>query len=307
MNILDRIICKIKSGDVHDEPLKFEDFPALFRGADAYSLAQQKIFYRVLFFELLLFVVATLISMINLPWPSMGISQAVALFGALACAVYLYAAKPDRHWYSARAVAESVKTVTWRYVTKAEPFQTDDSSARAHFVKILNEIVNQNRDVAKRFSTDLHGIQVTPRMGELRQATSDNRKLVYIQGRVIDQQNWYARKNMMNSCLAKRSFILLISCIVLGGVFAICRIRFPQASVWPTDVFVGLASAALAWSQAKRFSELAASYSLAAYEISMIRAQSDEVLDDSALSKFVGDAENAFSREHTQWAARRDI
>ncbi|MDP2232339.1 MAG: SLATT domain-containing protein, partial [Actinomycetota bacterium] len=129
----------------------------------------------------------------------------------------------------------------------------------------------------------------------------------YVAGRVVEQQSWYARKNKVNACLARRSFFALACCLVVAGILAICRVRFIEAAIWPTDVFVGLATTVLAWTQAKRFSELAASYSLAAYEISVVRLQSESIHDPEALSKFVGDAENAFSREHTQWVARKDV
>src|SRR5690606_15189811 len=36
--------------------------------------------------------------------------------------------KPDRIWYNARAVAESVKTLTWRYMMRAEPFQATEET-----------------------------------------------------------------------------------------------------------------------------------------------------------------------------------
>ena len=62
----------------------------------------------------------------------------------------------------------------------------------------------------------------------------------------------------------------------------------------------------LGWIQAKRFSELSASYALAAFEISLIKLQSGSIKTDEDLSRFVGDTENAFSREHTQWVARKD-
>jgi uncharacterized membrane protein YjjB (DUF3815 family) len=84
------------------------------------------------------------------------------------------------------------------------------------------------------------------------------------------------------------------------------RIQFANVPYWPTDIFVAAAGSLLTWMQAKRFNELAASYSLAAYVISLISEQA--MLPDSphAFSVFVGDAENAFSREHTQWVARKD-
>ena len=59
--------------------------------------------------------------------------------------------------------------------------------------------------------------------------------------------------------------------------------------------------------QAKKFSELAASYTLAAHEINIIKSLSLEEMTEEEFSIFVGDAENAFSREHTQWVARKDI
>lgn len=307
MKIWNSFMCKANPGESHDEPLKHKDFPALFRAADTHSIEQQNVFYKILFVELLLLVTATTISMFNFTLPLMAIVQALILFGALGCAVYLFSAKPDRHWYSARAVAESVKTVTWRYVTRVEPFFISDTEARTHFSSILSEIVKQNRDVAKRFSTDLDEMQITPRMESLRQSSFPDRKSAYIEGRVVEQQNWYARKNKVNDCLAKRSFILLVCFISLAAIAAVCKIRFSQAAVWPTDVFVSLASVIVSWSQAKRYSELAASYSLAAHEISLVRVQAELIADDLALSKFIGDAENAFSREHTQWIARRDV
>ena len=59
--------------------------------------------------------------------------------------------------------------------------------------------------------------------------------------------------------------------------------------------------------QAKRFSDLAASYALAAHEIGFINEQAGRVgNDEEKFSSFVADAETAFSREHTQWVARRD-
>ena len=49
-----------------------------------------------------------------------------------------------------------------------------------------------------------------------------------------------------------------------------------------------------------------ASYNLTAHEIGIIRANSDSVETEKDLSNFVNEAELAFSREHTQWVARRD-
>ena len=80
----------------------------------------------------------------------------------------------------------------------------------------------------------------------------------------------------------------------------------PQFEYWPTDLLGSCAAALLAWIQAKRFGELSTSYNLAAHEIALIRERAADIREEREFSIFVGDAENAFSREHTHWAARRD-
>lgn len=75
---------------------------------------------------------------------------------------------------------------------------------------------------------------------------------------------------------------------------------------FPTNVLIAIAVCILTWMQAKRFTELSASYTLTAHEITLIRGQADELSNDDHLSTFVGDAENALSPEHTQWEARKD-
>ena len=67
-----------------------------------------------------------------------------------------------------------------------------------------------------------------------------------------------------------------------------------------------MAAAFVAWLQLKRHQELANSYALAAQELSFIAEQIQRVETAGEFSKFVSDAENAISREHTLWAARRD-
>jgi len=84
------------------------------------------------------------------------------------------------------------------------------------------------------------------------------------------------------------------------------RIAYPEWKYFPTAVFAVAAVSVVSWMQAKRFFELSTSYSLATHEISIIRTQVDSISTEKEFSNFVNDTENAFSREHTQWVARRD-
>ncbi len=283
------------------------DFPALYRSADELSLKAQRHFFKALFVHILMLLVAVIMSVLNSPKAEAAIVQAVVLLGALFCSVYLAVLRPDRLWYAARALAESVKTMTWRYVSRAEPFETEDDLARAEFRNKLKSAVEQNLDVVKTLTEYLTGVQISQKLDQLRAASLQERLESYRQGRVNNQFSWYAGKAKFNRTASKWAFGVLIAVNALAVGFALAKILFPTAPYWPTDAFVTLAACVLIWMQAKRFSELAASFSLAAHEINLIRESMAEVKTEKPFSDFVGDAENAFSREHTQWIARKDI
>ena len=283
-----------------------QDFPALYRSADDLSLESQTHFFRAFKLHLLLLVVATLLSIVSIHW-SISALQLLALLGALFCSVYLFGKRPDRYWYAGRAVAESIKTITWRYVCRAEPFQSDDAIAKSAFQQKLKAIVDQNREVAQALTKHLDAPQITSVMAKMRASSLDERKVTYANNRIKDQLTWYARKAVFNRRTSDGFFWALIATNSVAVVCAVLRIKFVEVPFWPTDIFVAASASLLSWMQAKRFSELASSYALAAHEIGLLRENSLQAIDDEDFSLFVGDAENAFSREHTQWVARKDV
>lgn len=298
--------CKPRKRGDFQQVLEKSDFPGLYQAADVYSLKNQSRFFVVLRAQLCFLVIATFISFLDSRDPRIAILQSVILIATLLAVGYQFFVKSDRHWYAARAVAESVKTITWRYVTRAEPFSGDEGMARDVLVRRLNDILEQNRDVTKKFSANLHVVQVSSKMQQLRLANFQVRKEGYLSGRVKDQHFWYSDKAEENDCLGRLFFGLLVSFILAAIFFSIFRIYWSEATLWPTEIFVTIASVLLTWIQSRRFSELAAAYTLASFEINTMQINIDEIVSEEKLSAFVGDAENAFSREHTQWVARRD-
>lgn len=286
--------------------MKHSDYPALYQSASDLSERSQNAFYRVFLSHMVLLATASAISVANSPCAEVAIFQALVLIGALGCAVYLFFVRPERHWYSGRAVAESIKTSTWRYMMRADPFNGSDETDRHNFRMKLKAIVEQNKDVAGLLVTHLDGTQISEAMEIQRRKTHIERLNYYRTHRISEQQTWYANKASINRKKVKRYFIALLLTIGVAILLSIAKVRYPTAPYWPTDFFVTFAAALLSWIQAKRFQELTASYSLAAHEISLIKEQAAATMDANDLSKFVGDAENAFSREHTQWIARKD-
>ena len=60
---------------------------------------------------------------------SFDITAWIILFGfisAFGCELALLILQPERTWYEGRAVAESVKTLAWRYSVCADPFPKDN-------------------------------------------------------------------------------------------------------------------------------------------------------------------------------------
>lgn len=286
--------------------MKQQDYPSLYQSASDLSQRAQNLFYRAFLTHMVLLAVAAGMSVINSPYPAAAILQTSVLLSALFSAVYLYLVRPDRHWYSGRAVAESIKTTVWRYISVAEPFNNSDSLDKHNFGLKLRAIVDQNKDVAGLLTTHLDGPQITIEMERLRKNPLKDRIDYYKNNRILDQQSWYANKASTNRRMVNKYFIALFITISVSIFFSVTRILYPTAPYWPTDFFVTVAAGLLSWIQAKRFQELSTSYALAAHEISLIREQADAPKTADDFSKFVGDAENAFSREHTQWTARKD-
>ncbi len=284
-----------------------QDFPALYRSADDLSLGSQRHFFRALRIHLVTLVIAATLSITSIPHWSVAAAQLLALLCALGCSIYLFSMRPDRFWYAGRAVAESIKTITWRYVCRAEPFQGDDAIARNDFSQTLRQIVEQNREVCQSLTEHLDGQQFTPVMEQMRAWPLEERRANYADCRIKDQLTWYAKKAAFNRRMSRYFFWALIGVNAIAVICAVLRMVYVELPFWPTDIFVATAACVLSWMQAKRFSELAASYALAAHEIGFIKEQSLLPNTHEKFSLFVGDAENAFSREHTQWVARKDV
>jgi hypothetical protein len=287
--------------------MKDHDYPALYEAANAASMTAQKHFFHALFWNLTALVIAAALSVWNQPDVSFAYAQIVMLVISLGCTVYVGAQQPQKIWYGTRAVAESVKTITWRYMVRAEPYDADDTSATQRFADDLHAILEENKEISKHaLHTGGNTQQITAFMNSKRMLPLYDRKAFYIADRITEQLQWYGRKARFNKGRSTLYFVILVL-VNLGAIgFAIARVANLTQPYWPTDIFIAAAGSIMAWVQAKRFQELSASYTLTAHEIGIMQTKLPNTNDEKDFSLFIGDAENAFSREHTQWLARRD-
>lgn len=282
------------------------DYPALYGAANAASMKAQKSFFCALFWNLTALVIAATLSVWNPPGVLFAYAQIATLMISLGITIYIGTKQPQKIWYGTRAIAESVKTITWRYMVRAEPYATDDIADRQRFADDLYGILKENREISKHALDTTDTLQITSFMEAKRALSLEDRTNFYNDDRIIEQLRWYKRKATMNKNHSTFNFYLLVCINVLAVAFSILKVSYPAQQIWPTDIFVAAAASVMAWVQAKRFEDLSASYTLTAHEISIMQTTLPKTNNEKDFSLFISDAENAFSREHTQWLARRD-
>src|ERR1035437_5987095 len=102
--------------------MKNEDYPALYRASDVMALKAQKNYVAIIFLSLVSVILASSLTLISENSIFFAICAAVCFVLGLMFSLILATRRYDKTWYLSRAVAESVKTITWRYMMRAEPF-----------------------------------------------------------------------------------------------------------------------------------------------------------------------------------------
>lgn len=288
-------------------------FPALYRCADDASTGAQQWYIRWVRVNLGLLVAGAFVGSIG--FSDVGhkrfvqVITAICFFLALATTILLANRRWERIWYAGRAVAESVKTLTWKFMAGADPFAVTLPSAEAveRFTNSLQELLQENKHLAVALcGPDATGEQVTGEMTRCREAAVGVLRDIYLAQRVNNQQTWYSNKAAENRKHRNIWFALLVLFQACAGIAAIVLAITPTFPWRATAVFSTLASVTVAWGQMKRFQELAQAYGLAAQELSLISARGPHIGTREELARFVNDAETAISREHSTWVSRRE-
>lgn len=214
----------------------------------------------------------------------------------------------DRIWYGGRAAAESAKTLAWKYAVRAAPFDAGtDREVDAQFVAALRSIIAQRDALA--IVTDTvsgGGGQITAAMRACRASSLETRRNEYLTHRVDEQRRWYAERSAFNSRKEQLFFALVLASQGCAALYGVSVLVFPPIKANLSGFFATSAAGFLVWMQARQHQELAQSYAVASQELGLVLAQGEHVNTDESLASFVADAENAISREHTLWTARRD-
>lgn len=283
------------------------DYPALFQSADASATSFQRKYLGMLLTEYGLLFVASVLSINFFTGANAAVASALILALSVVIVLARSIGKPEQDWYKARAMAESVKTLSWRYMMRAQPFSNEDPSidAKREFRTQLKKLVQSEAVIFGKIAgrTTSHE-EITGLMEEVRGQPLSARKKFYRENRILEQRSWYTRKARTNRTFAQTWACVSIAAYLTAGVLSLIRIEVPGWPIWPIEPLLVLASSITGWIQIKKFNELSAVYTVTAHEIGLIDVDGAET--EEVFSTAVVEAELAFSREHTSWIARQN-
>ena len=289
-----------------------KDFPNYFQASDNASKRAQSNYINIIRVDLVSMIIASAISIYNYQQVESKLTvyviSGILLLSSLILTIILKAKQFEDTWYQGRALAESCKTLTWRFVTCSEYFEEDltEIEVKHRFINRIKNLADEFKDLTKIMNAQTLNLPiVTEKMIELRKLEMFERKENYIHNRVENQKKWYSNKAKFNKSKYNFWFGIIIASQAVTLISVIFLIKFPNNNYNFIGLFTTVASSAISWLQLKQHQELKQAYTTATQELNFIVELSAEVNTSDELSKFVLDSENAISREHTLWLAQR--
>ena len=283
------------------------EFPSLFNSADQYANKAQKRFIRINKWTLVILVLATIVSSLFQDLLAVWTSSILVFLAGIMSSLMLFL-KFEKGWYEGRAVAESIKTLCWKFMIGAKPFDIKLTSKQAESLLIENfrDVIGHRKNFFQLIGSDFAKQHQLPDvLTQVREMDLKNRIETYKAKRLESQKKWYSDKVDENKKWRNISFTF----IILAQLLALCALIFNfkyDLNVSIAPIFITISTSFIAWLQLKRYQELSQSYLITATELSLIKSKIHHIETDKDLSEFVEDSESAISREHTLWLARRD-
>lgn len=288
------------------------DFPNYFIAGDNASLLAQRNYVRYVRWDLILMCLSAALAIYNYNSEEakrvVYIISGIILFGAFILSLVIKSKKYEDIWYRGRALAESVKTLTWRFMTKSEYFEDNLSleNAEKRFTERIKEIIEEFMDINSSLkASDVRKDIVTPKMLEIRNLDLQGRKDFYLRNRIDNQIDWYTTKADTNKTKYENWFWAVIIVQLLAIISIVFLIICPGSDYNFVGIFTTLSASFFSWLQLKKYQENKEAYNTAMSELNLIKNEAKYINIEEKFAKFVLDSENAMSREHTMWLAQK--
>jgi hypothetical protein len=252
--------------------------------------------------SLLIAAIAGALGFITLGFDVFGLILLVGFVVAAVSELSLIIFQPERDWYSGRAVAESTKTLAWRFAVQGKPFGPNLTLEQAESLlrQRISEVLAKGKD---RLDVGTGPAVVTESMRLLRAADLEQRRATYLAFRTSDQRQWYSTNAKKNRVRARTWRYVLLS----GEILAVVAAALTLGRGNPFDfagIVAALVASGAAWLAIKQHSQITSAYRVAAAELA-IQESVLESVEEKKWPQAVADAEEAISREHTMWLASR--
>lgn len=282
--------------------IRIEDhLPEAYAVASVASAKGQRWFKRLTQASLMLLILAAIGGVVEHPWG--GWLSATAFLASIVLTALAIYQKTEQDWYDGRASAESIKSLAFKYAVGGEPFEKASQDTEERFGEALASLLGELRDL----SSAVPPAPLGPILGGLRQLRGEplaTRRSVYREQRIEDQRNWYSRRAREHRVTARGWRIVMFASQAAGLVGAVLK-GFGLIDIDLMVIFATVAAATAAWIAAGDFTETARAYDFASLELGQALEKLSQSDSEKGWARFVADCEQAMSREHTMWLARR--
>uniref|UniRef100_UPI0018ED8136 DUF4231 domain-containing protein n=1 Tax=Pedobacter sp. ASV12 TaxID=2795120 RepID=UPI0018ED8136 len=230
------------------------------------------------------------------------------LISAMFISIMLKYKKYEDVWYRGRALAESCKTLTWRFITCSEYFENSlaPNEADSRFINRIKEVNNEFNDLHNELRASEIALPIiTNEMRRIRLLSLNDRKTYYLNERIQNQIDWYSSKADNNKSKYENWFLLVIIFQFLALLSIAYLVFRPMSDFNLVGLFSTISASGFSWLQLKKYQENKQAYTTATSELNLIKAEVNIQVTEQQFSKFVLDSENAMSREHTMWLAQK--
>ncbi|WP_081633989.1 DUF4231 domain-containing protein [Terracoccus sp. 273MFTsu3.1] len=280
------------------------DLPDLHDGADRASTDGQNQFIGTTRAKLTAAILAAALSAAIRPGPlekTLAFAVGIAFLIVFVLEAWIWATNPVRAWYDGRALAESAKTMAWRYAVGAEPYPIQDETSTTRLVTDLGALLSDAPE------TELHPSSKDPisdGMRAVRASPLDQRRTIFLRDRINQQRSWYSNKASISRSRARQWRFGLLVTEAIGIAIAFAR-AFGATDIDLAGIAAALVGAGAAWLGIRQHETVSRAYAFASHELAIAGERLKAIDEEETWAKAVADAEEAISREHTMWRASR--
>jgi len=294
----------MKPANTGPDTIAYDDFPAIFRHADGSAASHQRRFRLLVNVLVMTSAGTSLLGVISNVRLRMGFAAVLTGFQLIAALTNLSQGWNSK-WYRARAIAETAKSLTWRYAVGGNPFPvggSEQESTRDFHERMvsLTSTTASNNPLLPRYAVQ----ENMSRIENLRKLPLDERKNAYIKFRVKDQEDWY--QSRMISLGRRQNLLsgLSIACATGAVLMSMYVVGRPQQHLPAVVSFLAsLSLGIVAIGQSRNLATDVAAYQVTHYEIQHLIGKLPEEEHEWAI--WVDATEELFSREHTMWLGNK--